>query len=207
MAQTSFPFENIDVTETQYSRLFRNFQDYGVKGIPGDNQLRVSAPGDSMTVAVSSGQAFVRGHYYINSQTESIVILSAGEMTRIDAIVLELDPVGNSILLKVVRGEEVASNPVAPALTQLDAGVYQMALAYLTIPANTTAITSEMLTDVRRFMGQRIGIWTTSTRPADPIANFTIGFNATIGFHESWNGSEWIPFKPDQPTPFLLMGA
>jgi hypothetical protein len=207
MAQTSFPFENIDTTETQYSRLVRNFQDYGIKGIPGDNNLKVTTPGDSMTISVSSGQAFVRGHYYISSSAESITILSAGTKTRIDAIVLELDPVGNSVLLKVVRGTEVDSTPSAPSLTQLDAGVYQMALAYLTIPANTTVLNSSMIEDVRTFMGQRIGIWTSTTRPASPVSNQTFGYNVTIGYHEVWNGSDWIPFKPDQPTPFLLMGA
>lgn len=207
MAQTSFPFENVDVTETQYSRLFRNFQDYGVNGVPGDSKLAVSAVGDSMTVDVASGQAFVRGHYYISTAAESIVIASAGDNSRIDIVVLELDPVGNSILLKVVQGTAAASNPVAPSLTQLDAGIYQLPLAVLTIPNGATTITNSMIADVRSFMGQRIGIWTSTTRPANPIANQTFGYNATLGYHEVWKGSSWVPFAPDQPTPFLLMGA
>lgn len=208
MAQTSFPFENTDVTETQFSRWARNFQDFGVKGIPGDDNLKVTADGTSMTLTVLPGQAFIRGHYYISNENELIQILEAeADKTRIDAIVLELDPVGNTILLKVVRGAEVTSSPSAPALTQLDTGVYQMLLAYVRISANATTLAANKITDLRTFMGQRIGIWTTSTRPADPVANLTFGYNTTIGYHEVWNGFEWNAFKPDQPTPFLLMGA
>lgn len=207
MAQTSFPFENVDVTETQYSRLFRNFQDYGVNGTPEDSKLKVTAAGDSMTVDVASGQAFVRGHYYISTAAESILIASAGTDTRIDAVVLELDPVGNTILLKVVQGTAVASNPSAPALTQLDAGIYQLPLAYVTVPNGATGIDNSMIADVRTFMGQRLGIWTSTTRPTNPVANQTFGYNVTLGYHEVWKGSSWVPFAPDQPTPFLLMGA
>lgn len=207
MAETSFPFENVDVSETQFSRWARNFQDYGVNGVPGDGNLLVTGDDSGLQVRVAAGQAFVRGHYYINTSQATVTLLSAGSNTRIDMIVLELDPVANSISLKAVRGEEVSSSPVAPTLTQLDVGVYQLPLAYATIPADTTSITSGMVTDFRSFMGQRIGIWTTATRPANPIANFTFGFNATTGFHEVWGGSEWRAFQPDSFTPFLLMGA
>jgi hypothetical protein len=207
MAETSFPFENVDVSESQFSRFFRNFQDYGVKGVPGDNHLLVSGDDSGLQVRVSAGEAFVRGHYYINTNQATVTLLSAGTNTRIDAIVLELDPVLNSITVKAVRGEEVSSNPVAPSLTQLDVGVYQMLIAYVTIPADTASILSDMITDKRTFMGQRVGIWTTDTRPLNPITNLTLGYNATIGYHEVWKGTEWLPFQPDTSSPFLHMGA
>lgn len=207
MAETSFPFENIDVSESQYSRFMRNFQDNGVKGVPGDGNLLVSGDDSGLQVRVSAGQAFVRGHYYINSNQATVTILSSGSNTRIDAIVLELDPVANGITLKAVRGDEVSSSPVAPTLTQTDVGLYQMLIGYVTIPADTTSITAGMITDKRTFMGQRVGIWTTDTRPADPIANLTLGYNATIGYHEVWKGSAWVPFQPDTQSPFLHMGA
>jgi hypothetical protein len=207
MAETSFPFENVDVSETQFSRWARNFQDYGVKGVPGDGNLLVSGDDSGLQVRVAAGQAFIRGHYYINTAQATVTILSSGTNTRIDAIVLELDPVANSVSLKAIRGDEVTSDPVAPELTQTDIGVYQMLLAYLTIPASTSSILSSMITDKRTFMGQRVGIWTTGTRPANPITNLTLGYNATIGYHEVWKGSEWAPFQPDQASPFLHMGA
>lgn len=207
MAETSFPFENVDVSESQFSKFFRNFQDYGVKGVPGDTNLKVTGDDSGLQVRVSAGEAFVRGHYYISTTQVTLTTISAGSNTRIDAVVLELDPVLNSISLKVVAGTSVASNPVAPTLTQQDTGIYQMLIGYITIPANTTSITSGMITDKRTFMGQRVGIWTTDTRPLNPITNLTLGYNATIGYHEVWKGTEWFPFQPDQTSPFLFMGA
>lgn len=207
MAETSFPFENLDVSESQFSKWARNFQDNGVAGVPGDGNLLVTGDDSGLQVRVAAGQAFVRGHYYINTSQATVTILSSGENTRIDLIVLELDPVANSITLKAVRGDEVLSNPVAPTLTQTDVGVYQLAIAKLTIPNNTSSIVNSMVTDLRTFMGQRFGIWTTATRPANPIEKFTVGYNATLGYHEVWSSGEWRAFKPDQSTPFLLMGA
>lgn len=207
MAETSFPFENVDVSESQFSQFFRNFQDTGVQGVPGDSNLLVSGDDSGLQVRVTSGQAFVRGHYYTNSTQATVPIISAGTYTRVDTIVLELNPIANSIVLKAVRGEEVTSAPVPAELTQTDVGVYQMPIAYVTIPANTASITAGMVTDVRRFMGSRIGIWTTDTRPENPVAHHTLGYNATLGFHEVWNGDSWTSFKPDSFTPFLLMGA
>ena len=43
-------------------------------------------------------------------------------------------------------------------------------------------------------MGNRIGIWTTATRPANPTAYQTLGYNTTIEAHESWNGTAWVGF-------------
>jgi hypothetical protein len=113
----------------------------------------------------------------------------------------------NGVTLKAVPGAAVLSGPTAPTLTQTTSGIYQMLLAYVTIPNNTTSITAGMVTDLRRFMGKRIGIWTTATRPTNPTAQHTIGFNNTLGIHEVWNGTAWVAFAPDLPSQFLLMGA
>ena len=207
MAETSFPFENIDVSETQFSQWARNFQDTGVKGVPGDGNLLVTGDDSGMQVRVAAGQAFVRGHYYINSLQATVTLPSAGNKTRIDAIVLDLDPTANTIRVKAVQGDEVLASPVAPTLIQTDAGVYQLLLGYVTIPADTSSITAGMVSDARTFMSVRFGVWTTATRPANPVAKTTIGYNATTGYQEVWSGSEWRPFQPDSFTPFMLMGA
>lgn len=207
MAQASYPFENVDVSETQFSRWARNFQETGVKGVPGDGNLFVTGDNSGLQVRVAAGEAFIRGHYYENTSQATVAITSAGTNTRKDAIVLELDTIANGITLKAIAGTPVASNPVAPTLTQTDTGVYQLLLAYVTIPASTGSITAGMVSDERTFMGQRIGLWTTAKRPTNPIANATIGYNSTLGFHEYWNGSSWVPFLAEAPSPFLLMGA
>lgn len=196
MAEQYFPFENVDTTESQFSKWARNFQETGIQGQPTGTDLKITAGGLNMSIDVAAGQAFIRGHYYINTASINLPVTSAGINTRIDLVVLELDPVANTIHAKIVEGTAVTSSPVAPTLTQTDTGVYQFPIATLTIPNSTLAITNAMLTDTRTFMGHRIGVWTTSTRPATPTANQTLGFNTDLDQHEFWNGSAWVEFTP-----------
>jgi len=147
------------------------------------------------------------GHYYINTDNLVLAVTSAGTNTRIDIVVVELDPEANTIVTKIVSGEAVAADPVAPTLTQSATGIYQLPISTLTIPNSTVAITSGMLLDTRTFMGNRIGIWTTATRPANPTAYQTLGYNTTIGSHESWNGTAWVGFfDPISTAGDLVIG-
>jgi hypothetical protein len=207
MAEIAFPFEDVDVSETQFGQWASNFQDYGVKGVPGDSSLLVSGDNSGMQVRVTAGEAFVRGHYYQNTTQATVTLAAVGTNTRIDAIVLELDLTTNTLALKAIAGTGVSSSPTPPVLTQTTNGVYQLLLAYVTIPNSATSITAGMVTDARTFMGKRIGIWTTATRPSSPTAQHTIGYNVTLGIHEVWNGTAWTSFAPDLPSQFLLMGA
>lgn len=209
MAQASYPFEDIDVSETQFSRWASNFQETGVKGIPGDANLLVQGDNSGLQVRVAAGEAFIRGHYYENTTQATVTLTSAGTKTRIDYIVLELSHLENTISLKDLKGAEVDLNPVAPTLTQTEA-LYQLPLAKVVIPNDTTSITSGMVSDERSFMSQRLGIWTTAKRPTSPLAMVTVGYNSDLGYHEFYNGSTWERFSkiPESPvTPFLLMGA
>jgi hypothetical protein len=192
MAEASYPFENVDVTESQFSFWARNFQETGIQGAPTGTELEVSAEGSTLSIDVAVGQAFIRGHYYTNSTIKNIAVPTAGINTRIDLVVLELDPTLNKIEAKLVQGTAVSSDPEAPELVQTDTGIYQLHLATLTIPNSTLAITNEMLEDWRTFMSHRIGVWTTDTRPNTPVANQTFGFNFTFMAHEFWNGTEWL---------------
>jgi len=194
MAEQSFPFENIDTTESQFSEWATNFQETGVQGSPTGTELGITVTGSDLNLTIAAGQAFIRGHYYINTDDLVLAVTSAGVNTRIDIVVVELDPEANTIVTKIVSGEAVSADPVAPTLTQSATGIYQLPIATLTIPTSTVVITSGMLTDTRTFMGNRIGIWTTATRPANPTAYQTLGYNTTIGSHESWNGTDWVGF-------------
>lgn len=152
MAQSSFPFENVDTTETQFSQMFRTLN-AGVNGTPAGTELKVSA-GTGLQVSVALGQAMVRGHYYISTAAELLTISTANATNpRIDTIVLRLDPVANSIVLAVVAGTAAAS-PVAPTLTQTDAGVYEFPLANVAVAAGAGTVGT--ITDRRVFMGKRL---------------------------------------------------
>ena len=194
MAEQSFPFENIDTTESQFSEWATNFQETGLQGSPDGSELGITVTGSDLNLTIAAGQAFIRGHYYINTSDLVLPVTSAGVNTRIDIVVVELDPEANTIVTKIVSGEAVSADPVAPTLTQSATGIYQLPISTLTIPNSTVVITAGMLTDTRTFMGNRIGIWTTDTRPANPTAYQTLGYNTTIEAHESWNGTAWVGF-------------
>lgn len=190
MAQSSFPFENIDTSETQFSQMFRNFAS-GVNGTPAGTELKVTA-GTGLVVNVAAGQAMVRGHYYISTASEALTISAADPSNpRIDSIVLTLDPTVNSIVLAVVAGTP-ASSPVAPTLTQTDAGVYQYQLATVAVAAGAGSVGT--ITDTRNFFGSRFGIWATAGRPTAPFTG-QAGYNSTLGYPEYWSGSAWTSFS------------
>jgi len=169
MAETYWPFANIDTTTTQFSQWSRNIGE-GVKGSFNTTDLKVTAPGTGMTVSVATGQAMIRGHYYYNTTAATLAITTANATNpRIDAVVVNLDPSVNSAVLTVVAGTPAAS-PVAPTLTQTDGAVYQFLLATVLVPAAAASIASGNVTDARTFLGQG---WF-STPVQDKSANYTI---------------------------------
>lgn len=151
MAQTSWPFENIDTTETQFSRWARHIGE-GVVGGPDTNDLRVTGDNSGMQVRLAAGEAMVRGHYYLNDSQATVLIAPADPTNpRIDAIVLELDPALNRIIARAIAGTPDGA-PVAPSLTQTVDGIYQILLAHVSVAANETSIEANQVTDLRLFL-------------------------------------------------------
>ena len=192
MAQSSWPFQGVDTTETQYSRLLRHIATNGrsgVNGLPGDNNLKVFADSTGMNVKVQvsggNSQAVIRGHMYNSTAQETLAIAAANTNPRIDTVVLTLDPSANTILLAVVQGAAAAS-PSAPTLTQTDTATYQFPLANVLVAANATTIDAGAVTDRREFI---VDTWTTATRPA--AFQGLIGYNTTISHMEAYTGSAW----------------
>ncbi|MER8116268.1 tail fiber domain-containing protein [Streptomyces sp. NPDC094031] len=188
MAITSYPFDGQAVTETQFSQMFREFQDSGVvASYSAESAFGVSA-GSGMQVSVAAGLAFVRGFMVQSTATEILTIPAAGTSARVDRIVLRLDPSANSIVLAVLQGTAGSSTPTA--LTQTDAGLYEMELAQVAVGASITSITSANITPMRPVVGTRVGSWATRTRPASPRMG-QIGYNNTTSQWEFWNGTAW----------------
>lgn len=188
MTQTSWPFQNVDTTETQFSQWARHIASggrSGVNGIPTGTDLKVTANSSGMQVFVAAGQAMVRGHFYSSTASETLAIGAANANPRIDSIVLKLDPSVNTVVLQVVAGTAAVS-PVAPTLTQTDSAVYQFKLADVRVEANTTTIDNSKVTDARQFI---LDVWTTANRPQPFTGLF--GYNTTIQKFEIYNGSTW----------------
>ncbi|MFJ2814349.1 tail fiber domain-containing protein [Streptomyces sp. NPDC087294] len=188
MAITSYPFDSQAVTETQFSQMFREFQDSGVvTSYSSGSAFGVSA-GSGMQVSVAGGLAFVRGFMVQSTATENLTLPASGTTARVDRIVLRLDPSTNSIVLAVLQGTAGSSTPTA--LTQTDTGIYEMELAQVAVGANVASITSTNITPMRPVVGTRVGSWATRTRPTSPRTG-QIGFNTTTSQWEFWNGTAW----------------
>lgn len=191
MAITSFPFDNQDTDESQFSLLFKELQDSGVADTHNGNGFRVGI-GSGMTVQVQPGLALVRGFAVSSNAVEARALTANAGGTVIHRVVLRLDPTANSITLTTLSG---SLGGVAPVLTQTTAGVYEIGLATVTVPSGTANITDTMIVDDRDFLGTRVGAWTTIKRPTAPRTGRT-GFNVTLGYLEVWTGLAWVPVAP-----------
>ncbi|MFD4542471.1 tail fiber domain-containing protein [Streptomyces bauhiniae] len=189
MAITSYPFDGQAVTETQFSQMFKEFQDSGVVASFGGPSLLVTA-GTGMNLNVSSGLAFLRGFMVQSTATEVVTIPAAGTSARVDRVVLRADPSLNSIVLAVKQGTAGSTTP--PALTQTDTGIFELALANVAVGASATSIAAGDITRVRPFMGTRVLVWNTSTRPTSPRMG-QIGYNADTSAFEFWDDTSWSP--------------
>lgn len=204
MAQTSWPFDNADTTEGQFSQLFRRLQNSGVSGSPSTTDVKVTGDSTGMNVKVAAGYAIVRGHAYYNSSQFTLTIGTASASPRIDSVVLRLDPTANTIVLAVVAGTPAAS-PVAPTLTQTDEGTYELAIAQVAVGASVSTISAGNVTDIRPFLGTQFGRWITATRPTSPLVG-TAGFNTTTASPEYWDGSAWVSFTPAITASMITAG-
>lgn len=204
MAQNSWPFENADTTEDQYSLLFGRYGKpgtlfMGVASQPdqtGAGSLTVYGDSSGMQVKVKSGFAVVRGFAYQNTTNGQTVAIDAGSASpRIDLIVLTLDPSTNSTVLAVVKGTPAAS-PSAPALTQNDTtGIYQMEIGRVLVPALASVVAATDVTDTRPCLPVGAGVWTADQRPTGVQGQ--IGWNVTTSQLEVYTGSAWEEVTPN----------
>lgn len=112
-----------------------------------NNSLAVSA-NDNMTVTLAIGQANINGYGYENTETLTLDISEAdNELNRIDSIIIRLDLSNRQITAEVLEGQ-YASTPSQPSITR-SGNIFDLRLANISVPANTTRITSSMITDTR----------------------------------------------------------
>lgn len=198
MAQTSWPFENIDTSETQFSQWARNIGEGPISG--KGFELETYADSSGMNVKVKTGQALVRGHYYDSTALETLTISAASSTNpRIDRVVLRLDPTANSIALAVLTGTPAAS-PTAPALTQTDAGVYEISLAQVLVPAAAVSIIAGNVTDERSIFTP----WTGSVNASDIVGNLA---SSKVSVAVSEKSANYSILATDANSTIYLTGA
>lgn len=189
MAEASYPFENTDVTESQFSAWAAALAGTGV--VSG---LAV-APQSGMNIALASGEALVRGVYYANDATKTLAVSAAPAAgnTRQDYVVLHLDTAANTVTAEVKAGTANTSGGVLPSLVQT-ATEWEHPIAKVTVAAGTAAITGGMLVALNHDQGRSVYTWTVATAVPTPSAPVALGFNRTDKTWWLWNGSTWSQF-------------
>lgn len=131
-----------------FAAYFASFIGNGVFGGHSDELQVVANASPAMNVVVSSGQGWIYGYWYEN--TEDLILsvdVADGVLNRIDSIVLRLDYSQRSMYCAVKKGTP-AVNPVAPTLTR-NADAYELQLATVRINAGAINIQQANITDTR----------------------------------------------------------
>lgn len=132
----------------QFAAYFASFIGNGVFG-SSMQQLKVLAQDTAnMSVKVGSGQAWINGWWYRNTDAYTLDIdVADGALSRIDLIVLRWGQTERDMWLQVIKGKPSA-NPVAPSIRR-GADYYDLQLATVSIPAGAIKITQAQITDTR----------------------------------------------------------
>ena len=191
---TAYPFENQDTTEAQYSRLFRELQDSGVAGHPGRHRLR------------RLGERLRHGSPRRSPASRSCAATPCPptppkpspsppptSTARIDRVVLRLDAAQDTITPAVIQGLAGGAGPAAHAAPT--PGIFEVPLALVTVGPGVASIAADKVTDDRQYIGSRVGIWTTPTRPTGQRQG-KLGLNATTNRWEFWDGDAWTDLAP-----------
>lgn len=190
MPEASFPFENADTTEEQFSRLFARLADNGVA-----SGLTVSASG-GMNIAVATGSAIVQGFFYENTISAKTLSVTAANGTnqRKDYVILKLDLSANSVTAVVKTGTADAGGGTLPTLTQT-ASVWEYPIAVITVPAGAVSLVSGNIENWQDRQSSRVFTYSsTAQRGRIPALNgeIVIGINTATRILEIWNGTTWL---------------
>lgn len=149
MTELSRFFDGGGYTEAQFAEFMHRimYKDGVVQGILNELAPTESTPA-AMTVAVNTGEAWLQGAWYQNTESKAMTIEAADPTNpRIDRVVLRLSWSANSVILAVLKGTAAAS-PSAPALTQSSA-TWEISLCQVAVAASATSIVNANITDQR----------------------------------------------------------
>ena len=151
MAVTSGFFDSVSGDRTynadQMSLYFEGLISQGVFENVGD-RLKVTA-GTGMSVNVGTGRAIVQAKWVKNDASLNLEITAADvQKNRIDAIAIRFDATSRTVSIVVKEGTATTGTASPPARAT-GADVYELFLAYVSVPKATSAITQAQITDLR----------------------------------------------------------
>lgn len=131
----------------QMSLYFEGLVSSGVFEKVGD-RLQVTA-GTGMSVNVGTGRAIISSKWVKNDSALNLEISASDlQKNRIDAIAIRFDASARSVSIVVKEGTPT-TGAATPPTRATGADVYELFLAYVSVPKTTTAITQDLITDLR----------------------------------------------------------
>lgn len=168
---------------SQFAAYFASFVGNGVYASKSDKLQVVEQDSQGMAVRVLSGQGWINGYWYENTESVSLAIdVADGVLNRIDSIVLRLGFFERNMWLAVKKGTP-AMKPLAPDLTR-NSDYYELQLATINIPAGSIKITQAQITDTR--MNQDACGWVTGV--VDQLDTTTL-FNQFEAYFEEFKAT------------------
>ena len=149
MTEVVYYVDGVNHTEETESEIHKMMQARsGYIGGYGTELAVIQNTPAAMNVVVGIGKAWFNGILYKNTAAKTVTVEAADATNpRIDTAIIRLTWATDTCEAVILKGTAAAS-PAAPALTQTSA-VWEFPLMDITIPAETTAITTAMLTNDR----------------------------------------------------------
>ena len=140
-------YDRVYLAET-FAAYFASFIGNGVFG-KSMQQLEVVAYTSAvMKVDVLSGQGWINGYWYRNTDNYTLDLSVAdGVLSRVDLVVLRWSNSERNMYLTVIEGTPSA-NPAVPQIRR-DADFYDLELAQINVGAGVVGITQSNITDMR----------------------------------------------------------
>ena len=132
----------------QFAAYFASFIGNGVFGGKSDELQIVAMENPSMQVTALSGQGWINGYWYENTDDLYLPVeVADGVLDRIDSVVLRLGFAERDMWLMVKKGVP-SNNPIAPELVR-SADYYELQIATIYIKAGALNIKQADITDTR----------------------------------------------------------
>lgn len=140
-------YDRVYLAET-FAAYFASFIGNGVFGKSMQQLEVVAYPSAVMKVDVLSGQGWINGYWYRNTDNYILDLSVAdGVLSRVDLVVLRWSNSERNMYLTVIEGTPSA-NPAVPQIRR-DADFYDLELAQINVGAGVVGITQSNITDMR----------------------------------------------------------
>lgn len=140
-------FDRVYLAE-QFAAYFAAFIGNGIYGYSMQKLQVLCQDIPNMSIKVLSGEAYVNGWWYRNTDTYNISVpVVDGVLSRIDVVVVRWGNAERDMWLELITGTP-SSKPVKPAIRR-DADYYDLQLATIEVAAGTIRITQTQIKDTR----------------------------------------------------------